>query len=171
MKWLLVLLNLTCFSISYAQTDSVLYKQLWKKNKTGMFVLSSWGAINITESIYFTSKTNANERYFHQMNGLWNTVNLGLGIAGIIKSHRMLKSPDYGNYPQNILKVEKAYRINFYIDFGYIGGGALLYTLNSKFKNPDLAAGYGQSIITQGIFLLGFDYFMSRMIRRKLALH
>jgi hypothetical protein len=152
-----------------AQGDSTLYNELWKKNRQGMIILSSWGASNIAESMYFTPRTNGSKSYFHQMNGLWNTVNLGLGVAGIIKSHRMLKKPNLADFPHGIMKVEKAYRINFYIDFAYIGTGSLLWGLNQRTGNPNQAKGFGQSILTQGLFLLGFDYIMSRHLRQRIG--
>ena len=152
-----------------AQNDSTLYNSLWKKNKQGMIFLSSWGAANIAEALYYTPRTNGSTFYFHQMNGLWNIVNLGLGVAGMIKSHRMLKNPALADFPHGIQKVEKAYRINFYIDFVYIASGAGLWTFSQEFNRQDLAKGYGQSILTQGLFLLGFDYIMSRLIRQKIG--
>lgn len=169
MRFLSLFLFLAIFMTGHSQADSVLYNELWKKNKRGMIVLSSWGAGNIAESLYFTPRTNESASYFHQMNGLWNTVNLGLGVAGIIRSHNMLKKQNIAEFPVSILKVEKAYRINFYIDFAYISAGGALWVLNQRFANSSQAKGYGQSILTQGVFLLGFDYLMSRIIRQKIG--
>ncbi len=169
MRYISLFLFLSIFNTGHSQEDSVLYNRLWKNNQQGMIVLSSWGAGNIVESLYFTPRTNGSTSYFHQMNGLWNTVNLGLGVAGIIKSRRMLKQQNIADFPNGIRKVEKAYRINFYIDFAYIAGGSALWSLNQKFNRNDLAKGFGQSLVTQGLFLLGFDYFMSRFIRQKIG--
>lgn len=170
MRYISLFLFLSIFNTGHSQEDSVLYNRLWKNNQQGMIVLSSWGAGNIMESLYFTPRTNGSVYYFHQMNGLWNTVNLGLGVAGIIKSRRMLKQQNITNFPDNISKVEKAYRINFYIDFAYIAGGTSLWTLNQNFNRNDLAIGYGQSLVTQGLFLLGFDYVMMRLLKRRINL-
>ncbi len=170
-RFLLIAIVCTIFSgmaKTQGTSDTLLYQKAWKANRTGMLTLSTWGAVNMGSGFILSQQTQGEASYFHQMNGLWNTVNFGLGVFGLIKSQQMLKKPQMDAFSSGLKKIEKSYRINFYIDFAYIGTGVGLRVFNDRFNDPELARGYGSSIITQGIFLLGFDWIMSRCIQRKI---
>lgn len=90
------------------------------------------------------------------MNGLWNTVNLGLATLTIASKN---------NPNQNVLnyqkKIERLFLVNTFLDVGYIASGWLMKNnLYENSKNPDLIKGYGNSLILQGSFLLLYDAIM-----------
>lgn len=155
------------FSFAQEKHDSIAFQEAWQFNKKGMWTLTSWSLVNISSSIIASQTLDKTPNYFHQMNGMWNSVNLGLGTLGLISSYRTLKKNQWQNYPNGINKTIKSYKINFYIDFAYITSGALSWGLHQNTRNPDLAKGYGQSIITQGLFLLVFDYVMYKQLEKK----
>ena len=58
-------------------------------DKRLMLGLGSWASLNLIGSgIGWAVSTNESTKYFHQMNVMWNVVNLGLSIPGYIKAHR-----------------------------------------------------------------------------------
>ncbi|CAG5083150.1 hypothetical protein CRYO30217_02103 [Parvicella tangerina] len=148
--------------------DTLQYESFWKANTRGMIALTSWSVANISSSIALRKQVGLEGKYFNQMNGYWNVVNLALGISGIMRSHKMLHQPDFESWENDQLKLPKIYKTNFFIDFAYIGTGATLMVLSDRFKNPYLASGYGKSIIVQGAFLLVFDYVMYRVLKSKI---
>jgi len=55
-------------------------------NKSGLVVLSSWAAVNITAGSIGWATAKGERKYFNQMNVFWNIVNLGIALPGLIKS-------------------------------------------------------------------------------------
>ena len=130
-------------------------------SRTGMAVLGGWGAANFVGSgtAYFLS--NGEARYFHQMNALWNIVNLSLAIPGYLGA----QGPEEDMGAIATLKAqsghERIFLFNAGLDVGYVMGGMYLRELSRR--KPDNAArlrGYGNSFILQGGFLLLFDAVM-----------
>lgn len=137
----------------------------WKTTLRGMQTLSGWAVLNIGSSLAF-SNNHSQLGYFHQMNGLWNTVNLGLGGLGWYRSYRTLQKPSLEWRSSDLLKMQKTFKVNGFIDFGYIGTGIGLLALSDRFNNASMAKGYGTSLILQGGFLLLFDWAMYYLVKR-----
>jgi hypothetical protein len=162
-KTLLILLLLA--EISFAQDVNLINQNRQKLQREGMTFLTSWAAVNIAggTTAYFLAK-DREWKYFHEMNVLWNTVNMGLGIAGILSERKSRKMLDLTESLKAQKKVERIFLFNSGLDLLYIGGGvAMLQTKNAK--NPERMRGYGNALILQGSFLLVFDaveYFLHR---------
>lgn len=163
MKNAIVLFILTFTLLSFAafsQTDYTrFYRESMSVNNTGMYILGSWAVLNIATGAAGWTKGSGENKYFHQMNLFWNTVNLGIaGFALISNAHAdpSVMSPD--EMLDKHVSTERLYLINAGLDVLYIGTGVLLKSLShSSSKRPELLAGYGNSIILQGGFLLLFD--------------
>jgi hypothetical protein len=125
---------------------------------TGMEVLGSWAIANIgIGAAGWASSTGGSNKYFYQMDALWNTANLGaaiLGFTGAHKNKNMQFTPAESLREQQ--KIEKVFLINGGLDIVYIGTGLYLQHRGDS-RNSDQLRGYGSSIILQGAFLLLFD--------------
>lgn len=147
-----------------AQTqDSLFYSfdtQRIKHQLNGMRVLGAWSAVNITGGLILRNNTSGSEKYFHEMNAIWNSVNLTIAASGYI---RALKE-DPENYPfavlEKQLQLEKTLLFNAGLDLAYITAGAY-FIERSKNQQQTIDkqrfAGYGRSLVLQGSFLLIFD--------------
>lgn len=128
--------------------------------KTAMIVLGGWSVANIATGLIAMGQSNGEAKYFHQMNAIWNVVNLGIATAGYL-GNRKLNAGSYNMQgsikEQN--KIEKIYLVNGALDVAYILGGlyAREYGKNQSGKEQDRWKGYGSSIILQGGFLLLYD--------------
>lgn len=160
--FLLLVSSTPLFSQKITRLDTFNLERI-KRNETGMYVLGGWGAANIAYGIPTTLLTaESEEKYFHEMNVIWNTVNLGLGISGILSS-RKERNKTYGLYDSfnEQSKTEKIYLFNAGLDVGYVMTGFFLKEWgknNATYKNT--LTGYGNSLLLQGGFLLGFDLVM-----------
>ena len=125
-----------------------------------MLGLGSYAVANfaISGAGYFSSEDEYTKR-FHEMNVMWNTVNIGLALPGYIKARR-------GGQPimtrEEILKAQKKtesiFLVNDVLDVGYIAAGIWMREVApNKLDQEELFKGYGNSLILQGSFLLVFD--------------
>lgn len=125
-------------------------------NKNGMYVLGSWAVLNIVSGTIGNFSATGKTKYFHQMNAVWNSVNLGIAVFSLMNSTEnnltLLDSFKEYNNLQNFLL------LNTGLDAAYIVTGFFLKekSYNSKTKG-ELLYGYGNSLIIQGAFLLAFD--------------
>lgn len=124
-----------------------------------MIVLGSWSLANIAYSPFAASNSTGEQKYFHEMNGYWNLINLGLSGAGIISTFKY--KPNEDNLAESIkahYALEKTLLFNAGLDLTYIAGG---FYLNERSRNVDkrkeMLSGFGKSIILQGAFLFVFD--------------
>jgi hypothetical protein len=128
-------------------------------NKKGMAVLGSWAIANIAMSPILATSASGSEKYFHQMNGYWNGVNLiiaGLGYYGAVKSNPNDLSMSQTLKEQQ--KIEKSLLFNTGLDLAYIAGGFYLKErAKNSTENTDRLKGFGQSLMLQGGFLFAFD--------------
>ena len=160
-KTISVLLFFWLLSIGlYAQSDTLaFYKQTQKVNNRGMMVLGGWALTNITIGAFGMKNSTGEDKYFHQMNLLWNTVNVSIASYALISG----LSEDLMAYSQNELfakheGLERILLINAGLDVLYIGAGAwMIKRSQSVTKRQALWKGYGRSVILQGGFLLVFD--------------
>ena len=128
-------------------------------SKTSMISLNTWAVGNITYGTIANFNSSGEAKYFHQMNAIWNVVNLGIGIPGIIGAYKK-ESPktlkeiyDYQN------KLEKVYLINAGLDVAYIASGLALRNFgeNKTGETRLRLKGYGNALMMQGAYLLLHD--------------
>ena len=134
-----------------------------------MLGLGTWASMNIIGSGIGWATSNIEEnKYFHQMNVMWNLVNLGLSVPGYIKA----KKGDSGLNLYNTLEAQRitetVFLVNAGIDLAYIGSGLLLKSRAPIAENSNQFIGYGNSLMLQGGFLLLFDW-IAYSIHRKHA--
>ena len=130
--------------------------------RNAMFVLGGWAVGNIGLGLALRDAETTAGR-FHEMNAIWNVVNLGIAGAGLLT----LGGPEssaLAGWGEN-LKFEKLLLFNAGLDVGYVLAG--LY-LTERARRPDADAsrlrGYGRSVMLQGAFLFVFDlanYFLA----------
>jgi glucose uptake protein GlcU len=131
------------------------------KTKTAMTILGTWAVGNIAVGSVLASKKEGEDKAFHQMNALWNGVNLTLAGFGLYSA--VTADPaSFGLFEtfNEQQKLQKILLFNAGLDVGYMAGG--LY-FREKGKNTlDLEKsvkykGWGKSILLQGAFLFAFD--------------
>ncbi|MEM8585172.1 MAG: hypothetical protein AAGF87_12920 [Bacteroidota bacterium] len=127
--------------------------------RTAMLALGGWAVANIGIGLGFSQSATGENRYFHQMNALWNTVNLA--IAGFGYWSISGTDPASWDLATGLAKHQNFQKIllfNAGLDVGYILGG--LY-LQERSRRPDVNSdrlrGFGKAIVLQGGFLMVFD--------------
>ena len=142
------------------------------KNKQLMLTLGGWSVVNISTGIVGSLTNSGTTQHFHQMNALWNTVNLSLSFGGLLRYKKdTSKSFNLTESMHLQRKTERIFLINSFVDIGYIGAGSFLnYRSMGGGTNAELQKGFGNSLIVQGAFLLLFDtaaYFIHKKNRLK----
>lgn len=151
------------FGFLFAQTSDLLNfnQQRLQKTKTAMTILGTWAVGNIAVGAAFQANREGEVKYFHQMNALWNTFNLG--IAGFGYYSAATSDPGGFDLYQTIQEQHKFQKIllfNAGLDIGYMAAGAYLTERAKNTSDADKALkykGWGKSIILQGGFLFAFD--------------
>lgn len=180
MKTISTIFLIICFTSfsqenpSYNIKDDLLNIQTRQSNmaKTSMISLNSWAIGNIAYGTIANFNSNGEAKYFHQMNAIWNIVNLGIGIPGIIgayKKHDPKSLKEIYDY-QN--KIEKVYLINTGLDLAYIASGLALRNFGEKKTGLTRLRlkGYGNSIMMQGGYLLIHDIAVLLMYKSNVKL-
>ena len=136
-----------------------LNEQRLQINKSAMIVLGSWASINILSGLVLRSNTAGSTRYFHEMNVLWNLVNLGLAAGGIYSSIKGDPAAfDAWQTYHEQQKLEQILLVNGALNVSYILAGVYLKErAKNATKKPERLKGYGNSLLLQGGFLLLFD--------------
>lgn len=126
----------------------------------GMGVLTGWAVTNIGTGVAGALTAEGVTAHVHEMNAMWNSVNLTLGIVGLVTSHRPAKPvKNRAEAWARYRKTRTTYAINNALDVVYIAGGVVLAELGRQRGVPRVQ-GYGQSIALQGAFLFAFDLTM-----------
>ena len=124
-----------------------------------MVGLGTWASLSLIGSGVGLANTNNDEhRSFHQMNIIWNTVNLGLAIPGYIKARRSSSELSLFETFSQQQKTEIGFIFNAGLDLVYMSSG-LIFKSEGK-TNQDKSMmynGFGNSLIIQGGFLFVFD--------------
>lgn len=161
MQKTLLLVCLVAASLqSFSQKDVLLKfeKERINYTKKSMLVLGGWSAANIIVSGFATNTHNREMRYFHQMNVLWNGINLvfaGLGYWGADKEN--INNPTLLSVLKHQSKTEKTYILNTGLDLAYIAGGLYMTERSKSRLDPAKLKGYGNAIMLQGGFLFVYD--------------
>lgn len=137
-------------------SDSLAADRL-NRNKTNLTILAAWAGVNIIQGSISANNAQGRDRYFFNMNSYWNLVNMGIATYGLIRIKKDL-ARKY-SYTQNLLeqqKLEKILLLNSGLDLAYIATGLYLKERGARL-NSEQSAGFGNSLILQGAFLLVFD--------------
>jgi len=173
MKLTLIILLVTCFitksSKAQGLDNDLLNIQTRHSNmaKTSMISLNTWAVGNITYGTIANFNSSGEAKYFHQMNAIWNVVNLGFGIPGIIGAYKKESPKTLKEIYDYQHKIEKVYLINTGLDVAYIASGLALRNFgNNKTGEARLRLkGYGNSLMMQGVYLLIHDIAMLIMYK------
>ena len=155
--------------------DANFQKEFNSINENLMLSLGSYAVVNfaISGAAYFSSEDEYSKR-FHEMNVMWNTVNIGLAIPGYIKARRGGGPVTMAELVKAQKKTETIFLVNDVLDIGYIAAGILMREVAlNQLDQEDLYRGYGNSLILQGSFLLVFDavaYYIHHSHGKDLAL-
>ncbi len=157
MKITPILLLLLYPAVANAQSAEAFYQRSVQTNQTAMWILGSWAIGNMLVGGVQMGRTEGSQHYLHQMNLMWNSVNLGIAAYGLIAG-----PPPFTEALETLIsqhqKTEQLYIINSGLDLIYMGtGGYLIHRSKKSLEKSDLLKGYGQSLILQGGFLLIFD--------------
>ena len=116
-----------------------------------MLGLGSYAVANfaISGAGYFTSEEESSKR-FHEMNVMWNTVNIGLALPGYIKARRGGQPMTREELLKAQKKTESIFLFNDVLDVGYIAAGIWMREVApNQLDQEDLFKGYGNSLILQ----------------------
>ena len=140
-----------------------------RTTKTGMLTLGSWAVGNFVVSGLSLNQPKDDRYYFHQMNVLWNTVNVTLAGLGYWQATRLdTKHASLTEAVKSHHSLRRKLLFNAGLDVAYGVGG--FYLLERAKNDPEEAArwrGYGRSLILQGGFLLAFDAVLYLIVRNQ----
>lgn len=158
MKKALLFIGLLLCKSTFGQVTDF-QKEFNSINESLMLGLGSYAVANfaISGAGYFSSEDEYTKR-FHEMNVMWNTVNIGLALPGYIKARRVGQPMTREEILKAQKKTESIFLVNDVLDVGYIAAGIWMREVApNKLDQEDLFKGYGNSLILQGSFLLVFD--------------
>jgi len=130
-----------------------------KRDQALMLTLGSWASANaLTGAIGWTTAKNPEMKSFHQMNVMWNAVNLGLAIPGYLRARNAKAVMSLSATLNEQQKTERIFLFNTGLDIAYVTAGFLLRSmaLNNQAK-ADQLNGFGNGLVLQGSFLFAFD--------------
>ncbi len=136
--------------------------------KTGMLTLGSWAVGNFVVSGLSLNQPKDDRYYFHQMNVLWNTVNVTLAGLGYWQATRLDTDVSLTKAVKSHHSLRRKLLFNAGLDVAYGVGG--FYLLERAKNDEEQAArwrGYGRSLILQGGFLLAFDAVLYLVVRKQ----
>lgn len=152
----------TLFSqLTHTDSLSQFHQNKTKINRTGMYILGGFAVANISSGLIMRSQTTGVTSKFHEMNALWNTVNLGLSVGGLLNRNNPNQTGDLKSILKKQLQLENIFLVNGLLDIVYMtAGAALLQRAQIPGMNQPQLKGYGNSLILQGLSLLVFDSWM-----------
>lgn len=156
----LIILFLLSIPYARAQQLSEFNAQRTKTDQNLMLGLGSWATANFVVSGigWATTSPEGEAQYFHQMNVMWNAVNIGLAIPGYIKAKKASTALSLGETIKSQYETEKIFLFNTGLDIGYMASGLLLRSeAKSDLSKEAMYRGYGNSLLLQGGFLFVFD--------------
>lgn len=158
MKLIFFLVFFSSF-ISLAQPLQNFNKASTQIDKHLMIGLGSWATSNfVVSGIGWATVPKSEAYYFHQMNVLWNTVNLGLAIPGYFKAKNDNRTLTLNETKKIQRKTQNIFLLNTGLDVVYISSGFLLRnSAQSNLSERDRFNGFGNALILQGGFLFIFD--------------
>lgn len=157
-----LLFGLALISEVFAQPNALedFNEKRLRINRTGMYVLGGWAIANLVSSPIMAARSDGRRKYFYQMNGIWNTVNLGLAGFGLYSA--LTTDPASFSLSQSLREqgsMEKILLFNAGLDVGYMAAGLYLRQLGEN-RDSDRLRGFGDGLLLQGGFLMAFDLAM-----------
>lgn len=123
-----------------------------------MVILNIWAFTNILLWGMKSKTAKGKMKYYWQMNGLWNIVNLSIVFISLLLAFINADTFNTNQGTQELLIWIVA--INILLDLGYVAAGLVIES-RGKSKDLDQYLGYGMSIQLQGAFLFFFDTIFS----------
>jgi hypothetical protein len=161
MRHILLITSIFIGGYLYSQDLDYYIESEISYRQTGMLVLGSWAAANIAGGLVLRANTEGSTRYFHEMNAIWNTVNLGIAAAGYFTAAKLSADMTAIELMKEQSKMDKILLFNAGLDLAYIAGGFWLQERSrNTSNNPERLMGYGRSVVLQGAFLFTFDIAM-----------
>jgi len=162
MKKITTFFILTAFSataFAQAPTANDLFefnKSRNRRTSTGLKVLGGWAVANMGTSGYLYFNTGRSDKYFNQMNFLFNGVNLVIVGASLLPKEK--NNLPLGKTLQWQSNTEATYIANAALDLVYSATGLYLTEkAKSDYKQRDRWNGWGNALIMNGGFLFLFD--------------
>ncbi len=135
-------------------------KERERISKTGIKVLAGYSVANIIYGTIAASQAGGSNKYFHEMNAVWNGITLGITGIGLLAAKKEAELTYSGSIKKQS-QIEKLFLFNAGLDVAYVAGGAYLKERSKTTnKNPARLKGYGESVMLQGGVLLLFDGIM-----------
>ncbi len=164
---LLLIFSLTELSAQSLDITSAYEKDV-KIRKTGMAILGTWAIGNMVVGGIGRSQFSGQTAYFHEMNLIWNVVNVGIAGAGYYFSSKADIPADGAALLSDQIFFQKTLLFNAGLDIAYMAGGLYLIERAKNTTNkPERLKGYGKSIVMQGAFLFVFDVILHTVHVRK----
>ncbi|MEY2963313.1 MAG: hypothetical protein RL754_574 [Bacteroidota bacterium] len=135
--------------------------------------LGAYAATNfVVSGVGYAQASQEHMKRFHEMNIMWNTVNMGLAIPGYIKASNSGQGLSSNEMLRKQRNTERVFLINGALDAVYVSAGIWMCTLaEGQPDNEALLTGYGNSLILQGSFLFAFDSFAYYLHHNHLKKH
>jgi hypothetical protein len=159
MRLLLVSFLVFIFNCSFGQHYVPFNTTRVQLDKKLMLGLGTWATTNfIASGIGWSQAKTTESQYFHQMNVMWNLVNIGLAIPGYVKANKARTDLSFDQSLKEQTKTEKIFLINTCLDVAYVSSGLLLLNKSKEIGTQQQRLnGYGKSLLLQGGFLFLFD--------------
>ncbi len=125
-------------------------------NRQGMWILGFWALLNLLVGTIRGFQTKGQVQAFHQMNGYWNLVNLGIAGLGYWQASQVSLVVNFWEVLVAQQQIEKVLLFNAALDLGYMAVGFFLIEKGLRLEK-ERWIGFGKSILLQGAFLLLFD--------------
>lgn len=161
---ILLLIPLSLFSQNIENELMQINESRIQTNSDAMLILGGWALGNIGSGTYGMLTTDGNTRHFHEMNLMWNSVNLGISAFGYMFARNSPTDLSFAETLDEYHKMEKILLFNIGLNVGYMATGAYLWERGLR-KNDSRLEGYGQSMILQGAFLFTFDLILYNVVR------
>jgi hypothetical protein len=166
----MILTMALCLTLS-ADAPSSSFLENWnrtrvKQNQVSMVILGSWASLNIVlGTTGALLEQDERLKSFYLGNAIWNSVNLGLAVVGLVTAGRT--EPAKVDAKQSLDESDslaKAFLFNAGLDVAYLATSVLLWQ-RGTFTGEDRLVGFGQALLLQGAFLAVFDGLMFFVVR------
>jgi len=159
----ILLLFILLWSITVsAQSLDEINERRFRHSMNGSIALTSWAGANIVSGAIGMATTTGEWKHFHEMNVIWNVVNLGLGVPGLFSKKKKEMGLSLEKTVKKTTTTKIIYLANGVLDVAYITTGFLFREIGLRNSQNtvkrDRFMGFGNSIIMQGGFLLIFDF-------------
>lgn len=146
-----------CLSYSQQSDLDIFNTKREKIDKDALKVLGAYSAANVIYGSIAASRAANDDKYFHQMNAIWNGVTLGIAGIGYL-SKKKQTNRSYIASARKQHSTEKLFLLNAGLDLAYFAAGAYMQERSkTSTKNAARLKGYGRSVMLQGAVLLVFD--------------